>query len=218
MRSSDDFLERLDVFPGVGLREAFATSCGTATIGPCHVTTHFKDWPVSTTSRPLLEKGADVFIRFNEGLSILKKVIAVETGNAESLSLPEGKNFEGLVSSRNHLGRLPHSRARLQSVPAALVVLQNGGIGYVFSKALFRPDVHRHRQVEGLHGLRGPREPAIKTLPTQVHQYAIRCGTPARISSDTYLVHRPFRLKARKLTSVLSYLYLSAYSLADSPT
>ena len=47
--------------------------------GPCRVTTHFKDWPVSTATRPLLEEGADVFIRFNEGLSILKKVVAVET-------------------------------------------------------------------------------------------------------------------------------------------
>ena len=48
--------------------------------GPCRVTTHFKDWPVSTASRPLLEEGVDVFIRFNEGLSILKKVVAVESG------------------------------------------------------------------------------------------------------------------------------------------
>ena len=57
--------------------------------GPCQVTTHFKDWPVSTATRPLLEKGADVFIRFNEGLPILKKVVAVETGSSESLDLPE---------------------------------------------------------------------------------------------------------------------------------
>ena len=62
--------------------------------GLCEVTTHFKDWPVSTASRLLLEKGADVFIRFNEGLSILKKVVSVETEQSESLLLPESKRFD----------------------------------------------------------------------------------------------------------------------------
>ena len=42
------------------------------------VTTHFKDEQPSTTSRQLLEEGVDVFIRFNEGLAILKKVVGVE--------------------------------------------------------------------------------------------------------------------------------------------
>jgi len=49
--------------------------------GPCDVCTHFKDWPVSTATRPIMENGADIFIRFNEGLSILKKVMALESGS-----------------------------------------------------------------------------------------------------------------------------------------
>ena len=84
VRSIDDYLSASDVFPGSASRVASATSCGTGTIpGPCRVTTHFKDWPDSTATRPLLEPGADVFIRFNEGLSILKKVVAVETGQSD---------------------------------------------------------------------------------------------------------------------------------------
>jgi site-specific DNA-methyltransferase (adenine-specific) len=54
--------------------------------GPCRVTTHHKDESPSTATRRLLEPGVDVFIRFNEGLSILKKVVARETGQSRSLS------------------------------------------------------------------------------------------------------------------------------------
>jgi len=101
LRSIDDYLSASDVFPGVGLKGGvcfFLWDRDNA--GQCRVTTHFKDWPDSTATRQLLEKGADVFIRFNEGLSILNKVIAVERGDGESLELPENKRFERLVSSR----------------------------------------------------------------------------------------------------------------------
>jgi hypothetical protein len=46
----------------------------------------------------------DVFIRFNEGLSILKKVVAVESGESHPLSLPDNKRFDRLVSSRKPFG------------------------------------------------------------------------------------------------------------------
>jgi hypothetical protein len=76
--SIDDYLSASDVFPGVGLKGGVCYFLWDRdNPGPCRVTTHFKDWPVSTTTRPLLEEGADVFIRFNEGLAILKKVVAV---------------------------------------------------------------------------------------------------------------------------------------------
>ena len=72
--------------------------------GQCRVTTHFTDGTTSTATRPLQEEGVDVFIRFNEGLSILKKVVARESGPTRSLLLPEGKRFDPLVSSRKPFG------------------------------------------------------------------------------------------------------------------
>ncbi len=105
VRSIDDYLSAADVFPGVGLKGGVCFFLWDRdNRGQCRVSTHFKDWPVSTSTRPLLEEGADVFIRFNEGLSILKKVAAVETGNSDSLLLPENKRFEQLVSSRKPFG------------------------------------------------------------------------------------------------------------------
>lgn len=105
LRSIDDYLSAADVFPGVGLKGGICYFLWDRdNPGPCIVTTHFKDWAQSTASRPLLEHGVDVFIRFNEGLSILKKVVAVETGQNDSLSLPESKRFDRLVSSRKPFG------------------------------------------------------------------------------------------------------------------
>ena len=80
LRSIDDFLSAADVFPGVGLKGGVCYFLWDRdNPGSCRVATHFKDWPVSTATRPLLEDGVVVFVRFNEGLSILKKVMAVET-------------------------------------------------------------------------------------------------------------------------------------------
>ena len=105
LRSIDDYLSASDVFPGVGLKGGVCYFLWDRdNPGPCQVTTHYKDWPISTASRPLLERGVDVFIRFNEGLSILKKVVAVENGKPDSLSLPESKRFDRLVSSRKPFG------------------------------------------------------------------------------------------------------------------
>ena len=94
LRSIDDFLSASDVFPGVGLKGGVCYFLWSREYsGDCQISTHFKDWPISIAKRKLLEKGADVFIRFNEGLSILQKVMAIETGKANLLALPTKKRF-----------------------------------------------------------------------------------------------------------------------------
>ena len=88
LRAIYDYLSASDVFQGIGLKGGvcyFLWDRDNA--GPCRVTTHFKDWPVSTASRPLLEEGVDVFIRFNEGVSVLKKVVEVER-EREAIAVP----------------------------------------------------------------------------------------------------------------------------------
>lgn len=123
LRSLDDYLSAADVFPGVGLKGGvcyFLWNRDQA--GTCQVTTHFKDWSPSSAQRWLSEEGADVFIRFNEGLSILKKVMAIENGKPVTLSLPESKRFDHLVSSRKPFGLETtfKGRASEESVPDSL--------------------------------------------------------------------------------------------------
>lgn len=97
LRSIDDHLSASDVFPGIGLKGGVCYFLWDRdNRGPCRVSTHFAGWPTSVATRALREKGVSVFIRFNEGLSILKKVVAVETGSTDTLALPEGKRFVDL--------------------------------------------------------------------------------------------------------------------------
>ena len=99
IRTIQDFLSAADVFPGVGLKGGVCYFLwNNHNQGPCTVTTNFQDWPVSTATRPLLERGADVFVRFNEGVSILRKIVGVEGGRGGTIGLPEIRKFENLVS------------------------------------------------------------------------------------------------------------------------
>lgn len=95
--------------------------------GECSVI-EFDHGQTSTESiRPLLEKGAEVFIRSVRALSILRKVMAVETGS-DSLSLPEEKRFERQVSSQKPFGLRTFFRgSKTKTSEQDLLVLQSGG-------------------------------------------------------------------------------------------
>ena len=132
LRSIDDYLSASDVFPGVGLKGGVCYFLWDRdNSGSCRVNSHFKDWPVSTASRRLLEEGVDVFIRFNEGLSILKKVVAVESKQSLSLALPNNKRFDRLVSSRKPFGLETTFKGKVSKGAGDVMVYQNGGTGYI---------------------------------------------------------------------------------------
>jgi hypothetical protein len=69
VRSIDDYFDSRDVFPGVDVAGGVCYFLWNRDDrGPCLVTTHRLGTSNSAT-RPLLEPGADVFVRYNEGLS-----------------------------------------------------------------------------------------------------------------------------------------------------
>lgn len=132
LRSIDDYLAASDVFPGVGLKGGVCYFLWDRDHrGKCRVTTYYKDEQPSTATRALLEPGADVFIRFNQGLSVLRKVAAVETGSGESLALPDAKRFMNLVSSIGAFGLDSTFRGNERSSDNDLKVYRNGGVGYI---------------------------------------------------------------------------------------
>lgn len=205
IRSIDDYLSASDVFQGGmgGKGGVCYFLWDRDNPGTCKVSTHFKDWPVSTATRPLLEKGADVFIRFNEGLSILKKVAAVETGSSKSLELPESKMFMNLVSSIGAFGLESTFRGKDQKSKDDLKVYRNGGIGYVA-----RSEIAKERDVfDKWKVFIGRAAPGTGNKDTYPHKIISTpfLGEPGSISSWTYMFIGPFDKKS-EAESVLSYL------------
>ena len=95
--------------------------------GDCRVVEFDHGLESSEATRALLEPGAEVFIRSNRALSILRKVMAAETGS-ESLALPEKKRFEKQVSSQKPFGLRTFFRGTAtKSSEQDVLVLQSGG-------------------------------------------------------------------------------------------
>ena len=204
VRSIDDYLSASDVFPGIGLKGGVCYFLWDRdNRGPCQVKTHFKEWAVSIATRSLLEEGVDVFIRFNEGLSILKKVLAVETDSGKSLELPEAKKFMRLVSSIGSFGLDSTFRGKEKKSGNDLKVYRNGGVGYVS-----RSEIANERTVfdkwKVFIGRAGPGTGNQDTYPHRIISTPF-IGEPGSISSWTYMYIGPFDSKA-EAESVLSYL------------
>lgn len=205
MRSITDYLSAADVFPGVGLKGGVCYFLWEKdNSGPCQVSTYFKDWPVSTATRNLLEEGADIFIRFNEGVSILRKVLARETGQDSVLSLPEALRFDRLVSSRKPFGLETKFKGRVKKNSATdLMVYQNGGIGFTSRKSILS-GAGLIDSWKIFVGRAAPGTGNRDTYPHRIISTPFVAG-PGTISSETYLCIGPFSTK-EEAHSALSYL------------
>lgn len=204
LRSIDDYLSASDVFPGVGLKGGVCYLLWDRdSPGHCRIRTHYKDWPVSEASRSLMEEGADIFIRFNEGLSILKKVIAAESGGDESLLLPSGRRFTDLVSSRKPFGFDTTFKGKKTRSSGDVLIYQNGGTGYIDRDSI----AAGHHLIDKWKVYIGRAAPGTGNKDTYPHRILSTpfVGEPGSISSETYLCIGPFHSKT-EAENALSYL------------
>ncbi|MCW5935758.1 MAG: Eco57I restriction-modification methylase domain-containing protein [Fimbriimonadaceae bacterium] len=204
IRTLNDYLSAADVFPGVGLKGGVCYFLWNRDFrGKCEISTHYKDWPVLTTARPLLEEGADVFIRFNEGLSILKKVVQVETQQSETLALSAAKRFDSLVSSRKPFGLDTTFRGRRMADDGDILVHQNSGVGFIAGASILTGrELLDHWKV--YIGRAAPGTGNRDTYPHRIISTPF-IGEPGTICSETYLCVGPLSSKT-EAESVLSYL------------
>jgi site-specific DNA-methyltransferase (adenine-specific) len=91
IREIHDFGNANDCFPGVSIEGGVCYFLwNREQKGLCKVYSHSQDQITAISERPLLEKGTDVFIRYNEVISIIRKVASFNE-----------EKFSDLVSPRN---------------------------------------------------------------------------------------------------------------------
>ena len=186
LRSIDDYLASSDVFPDVGLKGGICYFLwDRENRGDCRITTHREGWADSTATRPLLMPGADVFVRFNEGLSILQKVVEVETGQRKNLMLPAEKQFMKLVSPRRPFGSVPAAPVKPARGKRDVTVFQAGKNG-----SMKRTDVPSGLDMidkwKVFVGFLAPGTGNRDAYPTMVISTPF-LGGPGTVSTETYL-------------------------------
>jgi site-specific DNA-methyltransferase (adenine-specific) len=185
-----DFPDSNEVFPGTQIKGGVCYFLWERDYkGQVKVSNHDKGRVTSTEVRNLLEPGADVFIRFNEAVSILKKVMKVEVGEVNgiiSVDLPIQKQFSTLVSSRKPFGLSTLFKGKTKRNRGDLTVYQNGGIGYTPRK-----DVMSGLELIDHWKVFIPRAGSgSDSFPHQILGKAF-IGSPGTISSETYLCIGP---------------------------
>lgn len=203
VRRLNDYPISADVFPANAPKGgvcAFLWSRDSP--GTCEVTTHFQGTE-STSARPLLEPGADVFIRFDEGLSVLQKVAAVEGPGSRSLALPDHRRFRDLVSVRRPFGFSSKFRGRNAARSGDLRLLQKGGVGYVGREEV-QTGLNLVDSWKVFVGFAAPGTGDKDTYPHRIISTPF-LGEPGTVSTETYLAIGPFDSRA-EAENALAYL------------
>jgi len=204
LRILNDYLTASDVFPGVGLKGGVCYFLWDKEFsGDCTVTTRHKDDTPSVATRPLLEEGNSIFIRFNEGVEILKKVVRVEVGDTGAVGLPNDMRFSSIVSSIGAYGLSSTFRGEDKRGDNDLKVYRNGGIGYIGADTITKEE-HSFDKWKIFIGRAAPGTGNKDTYPHRIISTPF-LGEPGSISSWTYMYIGPFDSKS-EAQSALSYL------------
>jgi site-specific DNA-methyltransferase (adenine-specific) len=89
-----DYLLVGEAFPGVAIQGGILYFLWSKEHpGDCEVVTHYEGKVLSNAVRPLMEPGADVFIRYNEAVPILKKIARTEQNRTEQNRTEQNRNY-----------------------------------------------------------------------------------------------------------------------------
>ncbi|MFM2083712.1 MAG: hypothetical protein RLY95_530 [Pseudomonadota bacterium] len=121
IREIHDFPDATAVFPGVQIKGGVCYFLWKRDErGICSVSSRSGDRVTSVLERSLLEQGAETFIRYNEGVSILKKVLLLQE-----------TSLRQLISSRKPFGFDTTFKGKKTPFAGSVLLYQNGGIGHI---------------------------------------------------------------------------------------
>lgn len=126
LRVIHDYPEAADCFSGVQIKGGVCYFLWDRdNKGECEVTTHRGTQIGESVTRPLLEDGCDVFIRYNEAIDILRKVQSKQENS-----------FEPLVSARKPFGFDTLYRGHSKKNETDVLLYENGGTSYTSLKEI----------------------------------------------------------------------------------
>lgn len=203
IRSLVDYPISADVFPKSGPKGGVCIFLRDRdNPGECEITTHFQG-KSSTMFRPLAEPGSDVFIRYHEGLTFLKKVAAIDGVKAGSLELRADRRFADIVSVRRPFGFASTFRGRKTENNGDVRLLQKGGFAYV-SRNEVGSGKHLIDTWKIFVGFAAPGTGDKDTYPHRIISTPF-IGEPGTVCTETYLTVGPFASR-EQAENALTYM------------
>lgn len=197
MTEIHDYPETTDCFPGLNIRGGVCYFLWDKEHkGDCKITTHKSQNVGVPVLRPLLEEGSEIFIRYNEAISILRKVQKKKEGT-----------FRDIVSSQKPFG-LPTNFSNFQkkqSTKNNILLHRFGENGYI------REDqVEKNKEFIGKHKVFVSKaSPGGDSYPHQIISKPIIEG-PGSCSTETYIMVGPFANK-KLATNAAKYMESSFF-------
>lgn len=197
LKSISDYIEPADVFPNTSIKGGVSFFHWNKNYkGDCRVNEYNKGSLVSSMERPLLEEGCSTFIRFNEGVSIYRKV--KRFGEV---------SFENLVSVRSPFGIPNTFKGRKKQNPDDVIIYISGNDRSVRGTSAYIPLKGIPKGIEminwekvyiGKAGSGSDKYPH-PILPKPFY------GAPNTICNESYLIIGPFENK-EVCENVISYI------------
>ncbi len=186
-----DYPISADCFPGVQIKGGVCYFLWDRdNEGLCNVVEMQGTTMVSKMERPLIERGADIFIRYNEAISILRKV-----------SLHKEKSFSSQVSTRKPFG-LPSTFVDFEEVEfkESITIFANKAVGFVNKNKIIQNQSWLKKYKIFISEAYG----AGEDFPHQIINKPF-IGGPNTCSTETYLVIGPYDNES-EASNVLSYI------------
>ena len=190
LKEIHDFPDANEVFPGVEIKGGVNYFLWDREYhGDCLIKTYEKGECISALKRPLKEEAADVFIRYNEAIPILRKI----------QSFGE-KSFSELISFSKPFGLRTYFKGKKESFKGAIKIYVNGGVGYIKEEEVLK----NHNWISQHKVFIGMAYGAGEGFPHQILNYPIY-GEPNTCCTETYSVVGPFATEKR-CQNVISYI------------
>lgn len=140
LRVLEDFPDSSQVFPGTQIKGGVCFFLWDRdNKGKALVRNHIEKTNKDPVERNLLEQGSDVFIRYNEALPILAKILIKTNGSAQTkFEIIEGQRFFDLVSSAKPFGFRTFFKGSEKKKNGQIKIFQNGGVGYIDRKTVVK--------------------------------------------------------------------------------